>query len=344
MAFGVGPEVPIIPGPSDTLLNGYVPPVPNVFSVGYSQDTTAFQFTVGYTGQAYALTSRFVGLTFNVYFLPLSGAPAAAIANPQLALGFYKNATLVESIGAPAVTGIVTFTNSRFLTVDGWFWATASNPNGQSSTPTMPYRSPAGQNLINFAIPPNVSNPAVSKTSPTVDGEVYSLVKASATVPSNNTGVINVVMNAFGSGYAPGAGTTVAFSNGLAPGGTQAAGTPIVNPSGQITGVQLSTSGNGYVSPPTVTFTGAGSNAAGTALLGSSTNFDGFQLYLTNYLAGGQTEGPYVTSGGAAPGTTIFSQFYMIPDGVNTTTFTFVSVSRAGVRSTSGAPTATLIV
>lgn len=335
------PDGPVtLPSNPAELISLRRPTTPTIFSVNLSTDGTTLTFTVGYTIVAYA---RFVLNSFNIYFAPTSASNQAALADPATAASAFRNATLVESISAPLTGGTVTFTNDRFLSTDGWFWATAVGSNGNESDPTMPYRAPAYGSLINLSIPPNCSSPAVSKTSPSVDGVTYSLVKASAVVPSDNNGVISVVVTNSGGAYTfP---PTVTFSGGLAAGGVAATGSAVLNTLGQVIGVQLATSGQGYVSAPSVVFTAAtGSGAAATAYLGTSSAFDGFQLYLTNYLGGGTVEGLFVNAGDAVPGSTIFSQFYMVPDGSHTTTFTFVAVSRAGVRSTSGAPTATLIV
>ncbi len=329
---------PLLPGLPIDSFGFHVPRTPTVFSVTMSQDGTRLLFTVGYGGLT--TLANFTHVMFNVYFAPISAANQAAIADPTTAANFFRNATLVNTISAPIGGGNATFSDTRFVTTDGWFWATAINQLGYESEPTIPYRSPAAGTLINLAIPPNVSGQAVSKTTVTVDGLTYSKVKASCIVPSNNTGVISVTVTNTGAGYT--SPPTVSFSGGLAAGGTAATGSAVINTLGQVVGVQISNSGSGYVSAPTVVF-GSGA-AAAQAYLGYSTAFDGFQLYLTNYFAGSQVEGPYVNASNSVPGTTITGMFLMIPDPGHTTTFTFVSVSRAGVRSLSGAPTATLIV
>lgn len=84
--------------------------------------------------------------------------------------------------------------------------------------------------------------------------------------PGVGKGVESVTIGSGGTGYT---GTpTVTFSAPPA-GGTTATGTVTVN-AGVITGVVITNPGSGYVTAPTVTFAGAGTGAAGTAVLGSS--------------------------------------------------------------------------
>lgn len=331
-----GPQTPTSPGDLWAVRR---PRTPQVFSVTLTQDGTALLFTIGYN---VITNAHYTANLFNVYFAPISSSNQAAIADPSTAGTAFQNAVLVNSISAPINGGNVTFTDTRFVTVDGWFWAVAVGSNGNQSDPTIPYRAPAAGTLINLSIPPNCSGQAVSKTSKVVNGSTYSLVKASAVVPSNASGVIAVTVNSPGA-YTPGSPPSVTFTGGLGPGGVAATGYAVLNAVGQVQGIQIVTSGSGYVSVPSVVFGGVG-GAVATATLGFSTAFDGFQLYLTNYFGGGQVEGPFVNVSGSVPGATITGQFLMVPDAGHTTTFTFVSVSRSGVRSLSGAPTATLIV
>ena len=319
-----------------------VPQTPSVFSVTLTPDGTQLLFTVGYNlltnGHYYTVN------TFNIYFVPMSAVSQVGVSSLFTSFLTWHNAVLVHTITATLNGGPVTFTDSRFVSTDGFFWATAISSYGQESDPTAPYRAPAAGDLINTAIPPNAVSVSISKTSAVVEGATYSLVKAQAVVPSDNEGVISVIMTNNGSGYT--SPPTVTFSGGLGPGGVAATGSAVLNNlTLQIVGIQIATSGSGYTTPPFVVLTGGGGfNASATAFLGTSTAFDGFQLYLTNYKGGTQVEGPFVNASGQNPGSTVTGQFYLLPDAPHVTTFTFVSVSRAGVRSLSGAPTATLTV
>mgnify|MGYP003634253410 CR=1 FL=1 len=81
--------------------------------------------------------------------------------------------------------------------------------------------------------------------------------------PGIGKGVESVTVSAGGTGYS---GTpSVSFAAPPA-GGTTATGTVVVN-AGVITGVVITNPGSGYVTAPAVTFTGAGTGAAGTAVL-----------------------------------------------------------------------------
>ena len=337
--FGSAPGTPTDP---NQLLAIRRPGTPTVFSVSLSDDGTYLIFIVGSNQVS---LGRFNSSIYNIFFAPMSGSNQAAVANIQTAVNFFQGALLVDHVSANPLGGTVTVTNTRFATEDGWFWAQAVNSQGNSSDPTLPIRAPAFGSFINNSIPPIVSNVSVSKTSVAIGTVTVSRIKVQATAPSNGTGVTSVVVTGAGSGYT--APPTVTFSGGLQAGGTQATANAIINSLGEVTAIILSSAGSGYISAPAVTLSapgGGGTTATAGAFVGTSTAFDGFQIYLTNYRGGAQVEGPYFNAGGAMPGQVIFGTFDLIPDSANTTTFTFVSVSRAGRRSLSGAPTATLIV
>ncbi len=92
------------------------------------------------------------------------------------------------------------------------------------------------------------------------------MIYVSDTLAAPGDGVAGVAIYYGGSGYSN--STTVTFSP-PSGGGTTARGVAIVNTSGAITAITVTSPGSGYTVPPTVTLSGSGSLAVATAILGT---------------------------------------------------------------------------
>jgi hypothetical protein len=313
---------------------------PQVFSVAVNSDATALEFLVGDNQIPFG---RNIAALYRAYFTPVALVTAANIADPATQAAAFKSAVLVGGTTAPSRGGTTTFSDSTFYGQDGWFWGVSVSYTALESRPTAPFRAPTVHDIVSLNFPPEVSSPALSKTTNTVNGVTVSTVRASAVVPSNSQGVVAVFVTAGGTGYT--SAPTVAFTGGLTSSGVAATATATIDGNGAVNQIFLATTGSGYGAAPNVVFSGGGgSGAIAKAIIGPSTAFDGFQLYLFNYLGGGHVEGPYVTASNLTPGQTASGTFNLIPDPAHITTFSFVAVSSSGRRQTGSSPTATLTV
>ena len=113
--------------------------------------------------------------------------------------------------------------------------------------------------------------------------------RATATAVLATTSVASLALTNGGSGYTTIPGLT--FTGG---GGSGAAGTVTLSPTGSIKSITLTSGGSGYRSTPTISFTGGGSGAVATATIGGG-GFSGTKVTSVRLVSGGSNYLPTAT-------------------------------------------------
>ena len=309
------------------------PAAPQFFYVTIDEVNLAWSFFVS----DYANTSRRTNrASYSIYFCPISFATPAQMSNQGVSTDAFNNSVLIVSGPAPPRGGDVRFTSASHFGEDGWFFCTSRSPGLLEGPFNGPVRSPVIQTDLNNAIPPEVTDPTITKTDVVINGQTVAKLDFSAIIPAEFSGVIAISMTNQGTGYT--SVPDVAFSGGD---GTGAAGFATVDlTAGIVTGVTITSGGRDYSNPPTIAFTGGGgSGAAATASIGQSSIFSGYQLYIRDYFEGispTTEESVSVARNFTLPaGQALTGTLYLLPDNPpfsNNVTFYFVSLSPSGRR------------
>lgn len=195
-----------------------------------------------------------------------------------------------SSFGVPA-EAVATISGGNVVAI------TVTNPgSGYSSAPTVTITGGGGTNAAASATLGSgivsaitITEPGTGYTAPptvTISGGGGNNATATSGFLTFATGSIGVVLTNGGTGYSAG-NTTVTI--GAAPvGGTNATATAVVN-GGVVTQIVVNNPGAGYTSAPTVTISGAGSNATAKAVLTDNQTVDIASFQGRVWLAQGRT-------------------------------------------------------
>ena len=302
---------------------------PDIFNISLATLSRTVLFRIGSTNVS---KTRKQVSGYNVHFLPIALASPSTLFSLEGQRSAFAVSDIVLTTGAPGPGGVVTASSALLFGKAGYYFAAPVNQAGQESIYFAgPKLAPLPGNVVTAATPPDVSNPSLVVSTQTVNGRSVRRLEFSATVPSNGNGVVAVNVLNPGSGYTYGANPQITFTGSS---GSGAVATGIVNANGGLDEVLVGETGAGYITAPVAT--ASPGSAVLEAVVGPSTDFAGYQIYMDGYFGNGLAETQYIAGGNVNfPGSILTGAFYLLPDtpptGVDID-FYFVSISSTGSR------------